>query len=71
MQVAKLTIEQKDLLVGQKLQDNWYFNPEMDANGNWVISLEEVNNNMNSDYSWLEDLEIIDWNAPNTISPII
>lgn len=71
MQVAKLTIEQKDLLVEQKLQDNWYFNPEMDADGNWVISLEEVNNNMNSDYAWLKDLEIIDWSAPNTISPII
>lgn len=70
MLVAKLTIEQKDLLVGQKIQDNWYFNPEIDADGNWIISLEEINNT-DSSYSWLNELEIIEWKQPNITSSII
>ena len=43
MNVYKLTIEQKNLLIGQKWNGETYFNPILDADGNWFISIEEVN----------------------------
>jgi hypothetical protein len=43
MKVRKLTLEQKDILVGQIYDDVQFFNPIQDADGNWFISNEEVN----------------------------
>ena len=43
MNVYKLTTEQKDQLVGQKWNDEAFFNPTLDADNNWFISNEEVN----------------------------
>lgn len=44
MIVRELTIEQKDLLVGQIWGfQGQYFNPMQDADGKWFISNEEVN----------------------------
>lgn len=43
MKVRLLTAEQKDQLVGQKYDGVQFFNPIQDADGNWVISNEEVN----------------------------
>lgn len=64
MKVGKLTFEQKNLLLGQKVQDSWYFNPVQDFDGNWVISIEEINNNQNPNFDWLNEIEQIDWNPP-------
>lgn len=44
MKVRQLTIEQKDLLVGQTYDGVQFFNPTLDANGNWFISNEEYFN---------------------------
>lgn len=44
MKVRQLTTEQKDLLVGQTYDGVQFFNPTLDAAGNWFISNEEVNN---------------------------
>ncbi len=41
--VYKLTIEQKNILTGKKWNEKSYFNPTLDADGNWFISNEEVN----------------------------
>jgi hypothetical protein len=42
MIVAKITPQQAEGLKGvQFVQDN-YFNPIEDANGNWIISLQEL-----------------------------
>ena len=43
MTARKLTEEQKDLLVGQTFDTIQYFNPVLDAEGNWFISNEEFN----------------------------
>lgn len=43
MIVKKLTIEQKDPLVGQTYDGIQFFNPTLDADGNWFISIEEYN----------------------------
>lgn len=44
MKVRQLTTEQKDLLTGQTYDGVQYFNPTLDANGNWFISNEEYFN---------------------------
>lgn len=44
MKVRKLTLEQKNILVGKVWgYEGQVFNPLQDANGNWYISNEEVN----------------------------
>jgi hypothetical protein len=43
MNVYKLTIEQKNALVGETYDNVQFFNPTLDADGNWFISIEEYN----------------------------
>jgi hypothetical protein len=42
MIVAKITQEQADELKGVQFVTDNYFNPIEDANGNWIISLQEL-----------------------------
>lgn len=44
MKVRQLTQEQKDQLVGQTYDGVQFFNPTLDADGNWFISNEEFFN---------------------------
>lgn len=60
MKVRQLTIEQKDQLVGQTYDGVQYFNPTLDADGNWFISNEEVNGC--TTIAWLSTLPEIDYN---------
>lgn len=60
MKVRQLTIEQKNQLVGQTWDGVQYFNPTQDANGNWFISVEEVNGC--TTIAWLSTLPEIDHN---------
>ena len=57
--VGLLTELQKDELVGQLFDDDSYFNPIQDANDNWIISIEEIENNVNPIFDWLKELEMI------------
>ena len=59
--VGLLSIAQKDLLVGQMFDEDSYFNPILDGNDpqNWIISIEEIEQNIYYDYNWLQDLEMI------------
>jgi hypothetical protein len=57
--VGLLSEVQKDELVGQLFDEDSYFNPIQDAKDNWIISIEEIENNVNSKFEWLKDLEII------------
>jgi hypothetical protein len=59
--VGLLTIEQKDLLVDQMFDDDSFFNPILDGNNpqNWIISIEEIEQNIYYDFNWLQDLEMI------------
>jgi len=43
MNVYKLTEAQKNQLVGQTFDNVQFFNPVLDADGNWFISIEEYN----------------------------
>jgi hypothetical protein len=61
--VYKLTIEQKDLLVGQTWDEVQYFNPTQDADGNWFISVEEVNGCTHQGMTeWIHELPLITYN---------
>ena len=69
MKVRKLTIEQKDLLVGKVWgYENQIFNPVLDVDNNWFISNEEVNGctlaqaQLIGCDSWLLTLPEIDYN---------
>ena len=57
--VGLLTETQKDELVGQMYAPDSYFNPIMDNADNWVISIEEMEYNINPNYMWVKDLELI------------
>ena len=62
MEVYKLTIEQKESLIGQTWDNVQYFNPVLDADGNWFISVEEVNGCINESFQWIKDLPLIEYN---------
>ncbi len=70
MNVYKLTEEQKDQLVGQTWNGTAYFNPPLDANGNWFISNEEVNGCEKQEFAWVKELAEIDYNPVVTEFPI-
>ena len=61
MKVRQLTAEQKDLLNGQMWNNQAYFNPTQDADGNWFISIEEVNGctHENDAFEWIHELPLI------------
>jgi hypothetical protein len=60
--VGLLTIEQKDLLVGQLFAPDSYFNPVQDADDNWFISVEEIDQCVNEQFMWVKDLPLIPYN---------
>ena len=57
--VGLLTLEQKDELVGQMYAPDSYFNPIQDNADNWVISIEEMEYNINPVYEWVKNLDLI------------
>ena len=61
MLVAILTIEEKNNLTGQLVQIDWFFNPVLDCNGNWIISTEEINASIYPQNEWVKTLPLIEW----------
>ena len=60
-QVGLLTETQKDSLVGQLYDEDSYFNPIQDDFDNWIISVEEMEFNVNPEFAWVKDLPLIDY----------
>jgi hypothetical protein len=60
-QVGLLTVQEKDLLIGQQYTYDSYFNPIQDIDDNWIISLEEMEYCTNSEFIWVKNLPIIDY----------
>jgi hypothetical protein len=61
MILYKLTIEQKDLLVGQLFAPASYFGPVQDINGDWFISEQEVSGCVNPDFQWVKTLPSMEY----------
>jgi hypothetical protein len=69
IQVGLLTETQKDELFGQLYDSDSYFNPIQDINDNWVISTEEIEQNINPNFTWVRDLPLIEYIAKPTPPP--
>jgi hypothetical protein len=67
--VGLLTLTQKGELVGQWYAADSYFNPIQDLNDNWVISVEEMEQNENELLAWVKDLPLIPF-EPKPSPPI-
>lgn len=59
MIVAKLTNKQAEQLKDVEFTESSRFNPILDADGNYIISLEEVEQ---SNIEWVKDLPQIEYN---------
>ena len=57
--VYMLTEEQANQLKGVEYTTDMTFNPIQDANGNWIISFEEVST---STIDWVKELPAIEYN---------
>lgn len=66
IQVGILTIEQKELLIGQQFMLDVYFSPIQDNNDNWIISVEEIEQ-CNNQFSWVKELELITYESKKPI----
>ncbi len=62
IKVHLLIQSEKDLILGKQYAPNSYFNPIQDNNNNWIISIEEVNNCVFSEFEWTKNCPLIDWN---------
>jgi hypothetical protein len=69
IQVGLLTETQKDELIGQLYDSDSYFNPIQDIDDNWVISTEEIEQNINPNFTWVRDLPLIEYIAKPTPPP--
>lgn len=64
--VGLLTELQKDELIGQWYAPDSYFNPIQDLNDNWIISIEEMEQCINTNFLWVKDLDVIPYEPKPT-----
>jgi hypothetical protein len=58
MIVYLLTLQQADSIRGVEFMPDNFFNPIQDANGNWIITEEEVSQ---TSIEWVKDLPQIEY----------
>jgi hypothetical protein len=58
MTVALLTFEQAEQITGMEFAPDNYFNPIQDVDGNWIISVEEVEQ---TSIEWVKQLPLIEY----------
>lgn len=59
--IAIVTPDQAKELRGQWYAPDSYFNPCQLKDGDWFISQEEIDQNENEDFPWVEDLLLINF----------
>lgn len=69
MKVGLLTITQKESLDGQMVQQDWYFNPVLDCDTNWIISTQEIDASIYPQNDFVKTIPLIDWCQPTPIPP--
>lgn len=69
MKVGILTITEKESLIGQLVQPDWYFYPVQDCNNDWIISTQEIDGSIYPQNEWVKSLPLIDWCEPIPIPP--
>ena len=68
IQVGLLTESQKNELVGQLYDEDSYFNPIQDLDNNWIISTEEIEFCVNTEFMWVKTLPLIEY-KPKPVEP--
>jgi len=69
--VGLLTEEEKEAIEGKRYAKGRYFTPLQDANGNWVLKIEQIKNNKNIDFWWVKHLPLIDYKPQQMDKSII
>jgi len=69
-QVGLLTLKQKIELIGQLYAPDSFFNPVQDGDGNWIISMQEIDNCINPDFDWVITLPLIEY-IPIPFPPVL
>jgi hypothetical protein len=64
MIVYKLTVAQKNQLLGVEYIADCIYNPLEDANGNWIISQREVEQTIDENFLWVKNLRQIEYVKP-------
>lgn len=59
--VGLLTLEQYYQIVGMPYDEDSYFNPVQDADDNWIISTEEIENCVILEFLWVKNLPLIEY----------
>ena len=67
--VGLLTEVQKDKLIGVAYAPDSFYNPIQDLNDNWIISVEEIANTINTATEWVKDLPLTIYIPKPTPSP--
>jgi hypothetical protein len=70
IQVGLLTEHQKNTIEGMHYKVGHYFNPIQDADGNWVVSMEEINGCNIAAFAWVKSLPLIEY-KPIEITEIL
>lgn len=71
MEIAIITEEQKNLLIGELVEPCTYFNPVQDIDDNWVISIEEIINSIYPQNDWVKSLSITTYNPKPVINDFV
>jgi hypothetical protein len=64
MKVALLTEQQRNKLIGKKYNEHFTFNPILDDNDNYIITIDEVDATDVDEFAWVKSLPLIDF-VPN------
>lgn len=59
--VGLLTLEQKNDIFEMLYDEDSYFNPIQDADDNWIISIEEIENCNVEQFQWVKQLPLIEY----------
>lgn len=69
--VGLLSAEEKEAIDGKRFAKGKYFSPRQDANGNWILPLDQIRANENIDYFWVQYLPIIEYKNKDMDKSII
>jgi hypothetical protein len=59
--VGLLTIEQYEQIVGQMYAPDSYFNPILDADNKYIISIQEIEFCTVEEFQWVKQLPLIEY----------
>ena len=69
--VGLLDQDEKEALEGEKYDLNNFFTPEEDLDGNWILPINQIQNNKNIDFWWVKYLPLIDYKPKQMDKSII